>query len=85
MDQHYLEIFDNLFKKKLKIYYEKACKKADEGTEEEINARMFCFAEKKMKQIEEVIQRNYELMQTVEQVKCTKLDNEGKATTDIEI
>jgi hypothetical protein len=24
-------------------------------------------------------------MQAVEQAKCTKLDNEGKATTDIEI
>jgi hypothetical protein len=44
---------------------------------------MFCFAEKKIKEIEEVIARNYQLMSTVEASKCTKLDNESKATTDI--
>lgn len=53
--QHYLEIFDNLFKKKINEYYTKACDKYDQGGDEVLNAKMFCFAERKMKQIEELI------------------------------
>lgn len=53
--QHYLEIFDRLFHNKMAIYYQKALDEACEGTEAERNAKMFCFAAKKIKQIEELI------------------------------
>lgn len=44
---------------------------------------MFNFAQKKIDDLENLIQKNYQMLQTLKTQKVTKLDNESKATTDI--
>ena len=61
-DKNYVEVFDALFKEKMKQYYKEQIKKLRDEEEGIVEERLFCFAEKKFKEIEALVKREHEII-----------------------
>ena len=65
-DKNYIEVFDDLFKTKIKQYFNEQLQLLkEEGDPHEVEDRIFCFAEKRFNEIEKVVTREHEVMKGI--------------------
>ncbi len=73
---HFLDVFDQIFKAKMKKYLEKE-KRLFFQSEEESDQNLFNFAKNRIKEIENWVKLCYEAEKQIEQARVTKLNNEA--------